>query len=162
MDIKQIFIIILLAIVVSPFFFQKQKVAEYKHISLPYMTIDNGKFKSYEPIVDKNGTFVKLDFYNQNDYILYTLHLNLLDRNSSLESYKVVFNDIYHLYNNVYKEAKYTYLSKYSTYDQHKKLLKSDKFQFFNDKIYGNGINMVYKDKKISAENIFYNIKGLK
>ena len=162
MDIKQIFIIILLAIVISPFFFQKQKIADYKEIKLPYMTINNGHFKSYEPIVDKNGTFTKLDFYNQNNYTLYNLHLNLLDTNATLDSYKVVFHNIYHLYNNVYKDPKYTYLSEYSTYNQNTKTLKSDKFQFFNDRVYGNGINMVYKDKVVSAENIFYNIKGLK
>jgi len=162
MDVKQIFILILLAIVISPFFFQKQKISEYKSINLPYMTIDNGKFKSYNPKLEKTGTFVKLDFYNQNDYILYNLHMNLLDKNATLDSYKVVFNKIYHLYNNVYKDEKYTYLSNKSTYDKRNGVLKSDKFQFFDKKVYGYGINMVYKNDTVSAENIVYDIKGFK
>jgi len=164
MGLKQIFIFILFIVVISPFFFQKQKISEYKNIKLPYITIDNGKLKTYEPYLKKTGLFLKLDFYNQNNYILHNLHLNLLDKNATLDSYKVVFNNIYFLYNNVYQEPKYTYLSKYSIYNQKTKTLKSKQFQFFNKKntIYGSGINMIYKNDIISAENIFYNIKDLK
>ena len=163
MGIKEILFILFLIISISVTLFFKQKNIEVNYrINLPNIQVENGTFKKFTTHLEENGTFRKLDFFSNNNYLIYNLNMNILSKNSNLKSEKLHFNGVYNFYNAIYKTSEYTYKSSYSIHNPKTKITTSEKFTFFNKKINGKGKNMVYKNDIITANNIDYIIKGLK
>ena len=159
---EKLFIFFLIGIIFFPFFFSKKEIKIEKKIKLPYVSLKNGNFKTYNTILKKDGEFEKLDFFNKNDYTSYNLKIKFLDKNSTLFTKQLIFNGKYNFFNVKYITPTYIYLAKKAIYDEKTKILTAYNFQFFNEKINGKGKKMVYKNDTIIADNIIYTIKGFK
>jgi len=163
MGIKEILFITFLIISISmPFFFKQKNIIIEKKNSFPLIEIENGNFKIFNKTLTQQGEFSKLDYLNDNLYKIYNSYISFIDKNSTLKSKIITYkNNNYYFYNAIYKNNEYTYKSKYSIYFNDSKTLKSKSFSFFNKKIEGKGKNLTYKNDIITANDIFYIIKGL-
>jgi hypothetical protein len=163
MGIKEILFAIFLLIAISiPFFFKQKNINLNNKINLPNIEIKEGNFKKLTLELEKKGTFSKIYYINNNNYTIYNLIINMIDKNSTLISKKVHFNGLYHFYKVSYITKNYIYNANKAIYNPKTKITTSDKFSFFNEKVNGKGKNMVYKDDIITANNIDYIIKGFK
>ena len=159
---EKLFILFLIGVIFFPFFFSKKEIKIEKKIKLPYIELKNGFFKTYDEILKENGNFKTLQYFNSKYYISKKLKIKFLDKNSSLFAKKLVFNGKYNFFDAKYITPTYTYLAKKAIYDDKTKILIAYNFKFFNEKIDGKGLEMIYKDDKIIADNIIYTIKGFK
>ena len=159
---EKLFILFLIGIIFFPFFFSKKEIKIERNILLPYIEVKNGFFKTYNKILKKDGSFKELQYFNTKNYISKNLQIKFLDKNSTLFAEKLIFNGKYNFFDTKYITPTYTYLAKKAIYDDKTKILIAYNFTFFNDKIDGKGIEMIYKDDKIVADNIIYTIKGFK
>jgi hypothetical protein len=165
MDIKEILFTVFLIISVSiPLFFKQKNINHLNNKeNKPNIEIQEGKFKNFVIKLEENGTFNKLNYFKNNNYIIYDLNMNLIKKKASLKAKKVYFNNgLYYFYNTSYKTNTYVYNTNKAIYNPKIKLLTSEYFTFFNKKIDGKGENMRYKDDIITAKNILYIIKGFK
>lgn len=163
MDLKEkIFILFLIVAITFPFFFSKKEINIQKEIKLPNIVIKKANFKSYNKILEKNGNFETLNYFNQNNYTATNLKVNFLTKKSKLYAKKMEYNLVYNFFNATYINKDYTYKSKYAIYNDKNKTLTAYNFTFFNKNIDGKGEKMVYKNDILTAYNIVYNIKGLK
>jgi len=158
----KIFILFLFGVIFFPFFFSKKEIKIEKSILLPYIEVKNGAFKTYDTILQKDGFFKKLKYFDQKNYKSEDLQIKFLDKNSTLFAKKLIFDGKYKFFNAKYITPTYTYLAKQAIYDDKTKILKAYDFQFFNKKIDGKGAEMIYKNNIILADNIIYTIKGFK
>jgi len=163
MGIKEILFAFFLIIAIStPFFFKKKEINTVNKINLPNIEIEQGNFKKFTLNLDKKGTFVKLDYINNNDYIVYNLIMHIIDKNSTLKSKKLHFHNVYNFYKMSYITDSYIYNANKSIYNPNTKIALANYFSFFNKRIDGKGKNMAYKNDIITANNIHYIIKGFK
>jgi hypothetical protein len=161
MDIKEIlFTIFLITSISIPLFFKQKNINSVHKINLPNIEIQKGKFKILKTDLEKNGTFKKLDYFSNNNYVVYNLNMFIANKKSNLKSQKVYFHNVYSFYNASYKTDNYIYNANKSKYNPITKIATSKYFTFFNKKIDGKGKNMKYKDDIITAHNIKYIIKG--
>jgi hypothetical protein len=163
MGIKEILFTFFLIIAISiPFFFKPKDINIDKKINLPNIEIKEGNFKEFTLKLEKNGTFNNLNYINNNNYTIYNLFMNIIDKNATLKSKQVHFNNLYHFYNISYITDDYIYNANKAIYNPKTKVATANYFTFFNNKIDGKGENMRYKDDIITAHNIDYIIKGFK
>jgi len=157
-----LFILFIIVIILFPFFFSKKEIKFKKEINLATFIIKDGKFKIYNKKVEKSGNFKNLNYYNNNNYLLDNAEIKFFDKNSSLKSKKIVYNGVYNLKDAIYKTIDYKYIAEKAIYDDKQDRLIAYNFEFFNQKIDGKGDKMIYQNNILKADNIKYNIKGLK
>jgi hypothetical protein len=163
MGIKEILFTFFLIVAISiPFFFKQKEINIDKKINLANIEIKKGNFKKFTLKLEEKGTFEKLNYMSNNNYKIYNLFMNILDKNANLKSQRVHFNNLYNFYNLSYMTDDYIYNANKAIYNPKSKITISDYFTFFNKKIDGKGENMRYKDDIITAHNIKYIIKGFK
>jgi hypothetical protein len=159
MDIKKlIFILSIFGIIVFPFLFSKKEITFQKSINLPNFAIKDAKFSIYKGPIQKKGEFKNGYIYNK-AYVSEYITIKFFDKNSTLQAKKLVYNQIYNFVDATYKTTEYTYIANKGSYDEQNNIFTSEKFRFFNQKIEGKGINLLYKNDILTADNILYIIK---
>ena len=158
---ENLFIFFLVAVIIFPFFFNKKEIRIEKEITLPYIVIENGSFKKFIPILQREGNFKRLDYFSQKNFLAQDIHLNFLDKNSSFSAKELLYDGIYKFQKAKYITDKYTYLAQHGIYTDKNDSLIAYNFKLFNEKIDAKGHKMVYQNKILKADDIKYIIKGL-
>jgi len=159
--VKIVFFIIFL-IMIFPLFFMNEKFKQVKTSNLikPPIEIIEGKFKKYNPELEKIGHFQKLNFFK--DYLeIKNFYLIDIVKNEHYFA-KLILNkkDKIEAENVKYQNSDYNLSTIKAIYLKKEKILKGDRFNFISLNARGKGKSfLIDKNKHIFAKNVIYYIK---
>jgi len=159
--VKAVFFIIIL-IMLFPLFFVNEKFKQIKktnEVKSP-VEIIMGNFKQYTPVLEIEGNFEKLNFFNK--YLeIKNLYANDIIKKEKYftkwavnKKYKITAKNV------MYQNSDYNLTTIKAIYLKNEKILKGGKFHFVSMKARGEGESFkVDKNRHIFAKNITYYIK---
>ena len=159
-----VFLSILTGIIIYPVIISSNnllKIKKEKIKKLPNIEIIDGKYKIYNNVLEKNGTFTNFEIFTHNNYIAKNLTAYDLIKKEFYKSKKTIMNNnIITGFTVFYKNSDYKLKTTKAIYNTKNKILKGNKFVLLSKDYRGYGSNFkVDQHKNIDATNITYYIK---
>ena len=156
-----LFLGFLISVMIYPFFINdyKKKIVVVNSV-LPNVSFVNGNFKIYNGIIEKKGSFSKLDVFNYG-YVADNLFAQDMIKKEIYQVKKAVFkNRVIKGYDLSYKNKDLELHTKSAVYDKETKILDGGEFVLNTENIRGYGKAFeIDNNKNLYAQKITYYIK---
>ena len=158
-----VFLLILTGIIIYPVIISSNlpKIQRVEIKNLPNIEIVNGKFFIFKNLLEKKGSFDKLDLLNQKSYLLFNLNVYDLLKKEYYFTKKAIFKEnIVKGFNVYYKNSNFELNTTKAIYNRKNRMLIGGRFKIISNDYKGYGLKFkLDKNKNISAENITYYLK---